>query len=364
MSKLIICLLISVVPVLVFLAVLRQLDRFRLIKPAAIFTSIGVGCLAAGSSFAINRVFLETLTLDMRYFAFYSAPLIEEFCKALYVIFLIRSHRVGFRVDSAMHGFAIGAGFAGVENIYYLLALADPNPLLWFIRGFGTAMMHSATTVIVAIMAKTNADRRASTHAMIFVPGLVTAMVVHSFFNHFFLSPLLSTVVLMTTLPLLLFAVFQQSEHATRKWLDVNFDTDVTLYHMITAKQPLTGNSGEYLSMLREKFPQEVANDIFNYLRIYLQLSIKAKGLLLMREAGVPAPFQPDAPVMLEALESLKTRIGTTGQLAIAPLLSMKHQELWQLRALMTLQDEAGTGSRRGWRRSQRPTAVCRRDSQ
>ncbi len=75
---------------------------------------------------------------------------------------------MGFRVDSAIHGFAIGAGFAVVENIYYLLVLTDPNPLLWFIRGFGTAMMHSATIAVFAIMAKTNADRRSSTHLIIF----------------------------------------------------------------------------------------------------------------------------------------------------------------------------------------------------
>ena len=32
---------------------------------------------------------------------------------------LVHRHRVGFLVDGAILGFAVGAGFAVVENLYY-----------------------------------------------------------------------------------------------------------------------------------------------------------------------------------------------------------------------------------------------------
>ena len=40
--------------------------------------------------------------------------------KALIVVVLIRTHRIGFLVDAAILGFAVGTGFALVENLYYL----------------------------------------------------------------------------------------------------------------------------------------------------------------------------------------------------------------------------------------------------
>ena len=55
-------------------------------------------------------------------FARYLAPLVEEALKALWIAVLLRRGRVGFLVDAAILGFAVGAGFALVENVEYLRA--------------------------------------------------------------------------------------------------------------------------------------------------------------------------------------------------------------------------------------------------
>ena len=81
------------------------------------------------------------------------APVSEEFFKILFVVYLIQSKKVGFAVDSAILGFAVGAGFAIIENIYYLSVLTDTGLLTWFVRGFGTAVMHGGTTAIAAVVA-------------------------------------------------------------------------------------------------------------------------------------------------------------------------------------------------------------------
>ena len=43
--------------------------------------------------------------------------------KAAFIVVLIARRRVGFLVDAAVQGFAVGAGFAVVENIEYLRTL-------------------------------------------------------------------------------------------------------------------------------------------------------------------------------------------------------------------------------------------------
>ena len=48
------------------------------------------------------------------------APLTEEAAKAVFIIWLLVRRRLGFAVDAAIAGFAVGAGFAVVENLDYL----------------------------------------------------------------------------------------------------------------------------------------------------------------------------------------------------------------------------------------------------
>mgnify|MGYP000417393272 CR=1 FL=1 len=51
-----------------------------------------------------------------------------------------------------MFGFAVGAGFAVFENLFYLMQAEHRSLLVWFVRGFGTAIMHGGTTATVVIV--------------------------------------------------------------------------------------------------------------------------------------------------------------------------------------------------------------------
>jgi len=325
---------LGLMPVLIFLSTLMVLDSFKLIRARAILLTLGIGGLAALLCWFANSFVLQTTGWEMRWYARYGSPVLEEFCKALYLVYLIKASRVGFMVDSAIHGFAVGAGFACVENIYYLQSLSDPNVLLWIMRGFGTAIMHGGATAMFAILAKSAADQRMTTNWRVFLPGLAVAVAIHSFFNHFLLPPLLMTLLLILSLPLLMVIVFQKSENSTRAWLEVGFDTDRELLELILSEPMSTSRIGLYLQSLRKTFPSEIVMDLICYLRLHLELSIKAKGMLLMREAGfTPAP-DPEINKTLSELAYLKKSIGKTGMLALAPFVSIKSQDLWQLQIL------------------------------
>ncbi len=325
---------LSLVPVLLFLLVLKIFDSFKLIKFQMILVSIAVGGLVALICFGINLFFLGPIGIDLDMYSRYDAPLIEEFFKGLFIYYLIRSNRIGFRVDGAIHGFAVGAGFAVVENIYYLQVISEASLLLWIIRGFGTAIMHGGTTAIFAIIAKGDVDQRNSTHFLSFFPGLATAMIIHAFFNHFFLPPLLMTLILLIVLPTIILFVFQQSEKSTRNWLDVGFDSDQELLDILSSDKISSSKIGIYLASLKDTYPPEVVFDIICYMRVHLELSIRAKGIMMMKEAGFDMPPDPTILPMLDELEYLEKSIGRTGKLTISPFLSTKSQDLWQLKML------------------------------
>lgn len=324
----------SLLPVLIFLSILIWLDSFKLIRLRVVLQALLFGALAALVSLLVNLGAFHFFAPDLKLYARYVAPAFEEFCKALYVIYLIKTSRVGFLVDSAILGFAVGAGFACVENIYYLQSLEDPNILLWIIRGFGTAVMHGGTTAIFALLSRQTSDRTASASARVFLLPLAAVIVLHSCFNHFFLPPVLSTITLLLALPLLMAMVFRRSEIGTRRWLELGFDTDQELLDLLTTEKMSGSRIGVYLQSLRNTFPGEIMADILCWLRLRLELSIKAKGFLLLREAGFsPAP-DPEVSSAFEELHYLEKSIGKTGMLALKPFVSVSNRDLWQLQML------------------------------
>ncbi|MBI4427643.1 MAG: PrsW family intramembrane metalloprotease [Ignavibacteriales bacterium] len=325
---------VSLGPVFLFLAALIFLDSYKLVKLREVVFTIVIGCLVAVVVYFINLFTLETLKIDVRVYARYGAPVIEEVCKAVYIIVLLRSHRVGFMVDAAIYGFGIGAGFAFVENIYYLQSISESSLFVWIIRGFGTAVMHGGTTSIFATMSKNYADAKGSEHLNVFLAGLFTAVVIHSFFNHFFLPPLISALSVLVSLPFIMLLVFRQSENATRGWLGVGFDSDAELLKMIITGNVERTRIGEYLQTLQTRFSGETVADLLCYLRIYLELSIQAKGILMMRQAGFDVPPDPDVKAKFDELQFLRRSIGKTGQLAMSPFVRTKGRDLWQLQML------------------------------
>lgn len=324
----------SILPVFVFLGSLVVLDSYKLVRFRAIAIAIVVGCLVAAASFLLNSWILQVTGMDGSVYRRYGSPIVEELMKSFYLIYLIRKGRIGFMVDAAIFGFAIGAGFALVENAYYVGSLRDPNLLIWIIRGFGPAIMHGGATAVLGIIFKNVSDRSSSGKFAAFFQGFLIAVCLHSFYNHFFFGPVVSTVLMIALLPAVMIAVFQQSENSLRQWLGVGFDSDQELLEMLMSGNFMKTPVGIYLQSLETKFVPEVVVDMICYLRVHVELSIEAKGILLMREAGFELPPDRTVEEKFEELRSLAKNIGQTGKLALLPFLHTSDKELWQLHML------------------------------
>jgi RsiW-degrading membrane proteinase PrsW (M82 family) len=328
-------LLAGMVPVLLFLTALLLLDSWKLVTRRAVLRSIAWGMAAAGVAFAVNAALLGPGRLDPLLLRRYVAPVVEETLKAALLAWMIRSGRVGFLVDAGIHGFAAGAGFALVENAYYAGA-GISGLALWIVRGLGTAVMHGSATAIAAILAKSLSDRLRGPHAWIrwLVPGILAAAVIHSLYNHLLLSPLLATAALIAVLPLLVVFVFERSERATEAWIGEGLDGEVELLELIASGEFRRTHAGVYLETLRQRFPGPVEADMLCWLQIRLELTVRAKGLLLARAAGVDLPVDPAVRANFAEMEFLERSIGPTGKLALLPLARGSGRDLWQLRLL------------------------------
>lgn len=334
MGRLLLGVVLGFLPVLSFLGGLVYSDTFKLVRFREVGLTILTGCIAAGAAMVVNGSLIDLTGLTFVGYSRYIAPFIEEGLKAAYLAFLLRTNRVGFMVDAAIRGVAIGTGFALVENLYYLTLRPDAPPYLWVVRGFGTAIMHGGATALAAIIARSMSEREGVVRLRSIFYGLCAAIVLHSLFNHFFLAPMLSTVLVLACVPLAVLTVYRKSEAATRAWLGVGFDSDQELLSMITTGTLADTRFGHYLETMQHTFPGEIVADMLCYLRVHLELSIRAKGLLLMRDAGFEVPADPEAAEQFAELRYLEKSIGKTGMIALHPFLGERAKDLWQITML------------------------------
>jgi RsiW-degrading membrane proteinase PrsW (M82 family) len=326
---------LGLLPVTVFLIALVLIDSYKLVPLRLVVSVVLVGCIVALVCLWTNPLLMRALNLGGSdpVFKRYVSPINEEVFKALFVVFLIKRKRIGFMVDGSIYGFAIGAGFAIVENVVNLTNLEN-ELATWIIRGFGTAIMHGGATAIVGIISVYYASRSGSHRWTVYLPGLGLAIVIHSFFNHFYLDPRVTTLALLTILPIVVGVVFRASERGTRDWLGVRFDTDAELLDMINTGKTSESRVGEYFQALQARFSGEVVADMLCMLRIHLELSVRAKGMLLMKEAGFRVQPDPDVEERLTELRYLEKSIGKTGRIAVSPILNMSDKDLWELHML------------------------------
>ena len=245
---------LSLVPVIVLLLSLIYLDSFQLVRLNLVLRSIAAGVVAALICFWLNPEILNLLGIDRTDYSRYVAPIVEETAKSIFIVYLLVSRRVGFLVDSAIHGFAIGAGFALVENFYYLVILDQSNPVLFAVRGFGTAVMHSGATAIFAIVAKSLTDRLGLRSPRAYLPGFVIVYLLHSAYNHFPFTPLVTTLLILLLAPVGVVIVFQRSERATKNWLGVGLDADAEMLQLIISGEISDTKVGKYLESLKSRF--------------------------------------------------------------------------------------------------------------
>jgi hypothetical protein len=218
-----------------------------------------------------------------------------------------------------------------IENLYYLQLFPNAGLGVWILRGFGTAIMHGGATAIFAVMGLAMLERDSKAGLRALVPGYLVAVVLHSAFNHFFFSPLVSTVGILVVLPPLLYSVFRRSEQAVGDWLGKGFDTDTEMLELISSDRFSDSPIGHYVHSLKDKFEGPVVADIFCYLQIHTELALRAKGILIMRENGFNVPLDPATADKFAEMGYLRRSIGKTGLLALHQKLRMSHKDLWQI---------------------------------
>lgn len=91
---------------------------------------------------------------------------------------------------------------------------------------------------------------------------------------------------------------------------------------------------GQYLLSIKEQFQPDTVLDMYCYISLFLELSLTAKGRLMMNEAGIPPkPLteeqKQDIRSKVQELKQLKRNIGPTGVIALKPIIGQTNVDEW-----------------------------------
>jgi protease PrsW len=326
---------VSLIPVLLFLVLFVFLDCFKLVNKKVLLLCVCWGVMSAAASFFLNTFLIQHTQLEFSYYSGFIAPFPEELLKMTFLIFLIKGNRVGFMIDGAIYGFAIGSGFALTENLFYLYHFAgeEADLMLWITRGFGTAIMHGGATAIVGVLGMSSLNRQINP-AFSIIMGALSAIFLHMVYNFFLFPPLISALVIFFLVPGVLAFLFRKNEQTIRDWLEMEFDTEVKILGMIRKGKFSETKAGSYLVSIKKHFPAETVLDLYCFIGLYLELSIKAKSIMMLRENDLPVKHETDLAEKLAELQDLRRNIGKAGMLAISPILRIGRKDRWKLSIL------------------------------
>ena len=330
-QALVVPVLLCLLPVLGLLATLVLLDSYALVPLRVVAAMLGVGVVMAIGSYFANAWLMTAFGMPLSDYSRYGAPLVEEALKAAVIVWLIHRHRVGFLVDAAIMGFALGCGFAVVENLYAVWRIPDAGVSTWIVRGFGTAIMHGGATSAFAVVSLAILERDEGHGLLAVLPAFVVAAVLHSGFNHLVHEPVFAACAMIVAVPLLLMLAWHHGEKTLGDWLGRGFDADTELLALINSGCLSASPVGHYLIGLKTRFNGPVVADLLCYLRLFTELSLRAKGMLLMRENGFEPDIDETTQAGLAELNHLERTIGMTGLMALQPLLPMRRKALRQL---------------------------------
>jgi RsiW-degrading membrane proteinase PrsW (M82 family) len=342
---------VALAPVAIFLIVLLSFDSYKLVSVRETAFTLIAGALACVAAYYANGWLIGVAGMDFEAFSRTLGPLVEESFKASIIVWLLLRNRIGFMIDAAIMGFAVGTGFAVVENLYYLSLFPDASFGVWIVRGFGTAFMHGGGTALFAILSQSLVERAlrripppeaggglATINPLVFLPGftlaialrLLGSIAIHVIYNFFSGAPLLGAITVLILLPVSLVFVVTKSEHRVHSWLLHDYETHEKLLADIQSGAFRNSEAGRFVATMATKFGPDISADMFAYIRVHTELALRADQVDLAREKG-GIPITDNDREKFRRLHELEKRIGRTAMLALWPHLHFTRKQLWEL---------------------------------
>ncbi len=326
-------LLVALTPGLIFSGALIYFDCYKLVKVSQLIWCLLLGTLVTFLAYYSNGMMLDVLDIDFVEYTHYVSPPIEESLKIIALILLYIRVSPAFTIQTVILGFTLGLGFGLAENVVYLFQSESTTLHIQLIRGFGTAFLHGGTVALFALFLENPLNKKMKffNKALIVLMAFLLICVLHAIFNFFLLTPILQTIIVFTLLPCFFYITFKHSQKNIKDWINAGINSNIQMLDMLSQISTEHNNLSTFFSNISHSFSKEIELAIHSYMRIFLELSIRTKSILMMREYGFDAPLDDKFHEKISELKLLEGAIGKAGLLLITPILDIKRADVWKL---------------------------------
>ncbi|MEN8241858.1 MAG: PrsW family glutamic-type intramembrane protease [Chloroflexota bacterium] len=295
------------------------------------------GTAAFGLAYLTNSYLLNTAGIDWSTVVRFIAPVEEEIYKGLILIFLVRRKQFTYFVDGAIYGFAIGIGFAIVENLEYLLSTDQSVQLMVaVVRVISTNLMHATGSSIIGIAFGLSRSRRRTGQILYPLIGLILSGILHVIFNVISNSAFNSTIVLIITITIIGMVGFGMIIFAIRRGLKesrANIEEKLGMKDRVTAGETRAVLSlkaiDDILEPLAEMFGAEKAIHIEKLLKLQARMGILRKNLEDIQDENLLESTREDMEETRAQMEQERQAIGSYAMVYLRGVFPEDDSPLW-----------------------------------
>jgi len=341
-----IALTIAVLIPILFLYIVHSLDLYRTGAFQYIFISFIWGLIAYLIAAQINPVLVNNGWVSYTNMVRFSAPILEEILKGIILLFLVRLAAFTYFVDGAIYGFAIGIGFAIIENFEYVLGSPETAVIQAVGRVLSTNLIHATCSGIIGITIGIALFDRSTRRALTILTGGALAMGIHIAFNNLVTRSNSGFLLVYAAIAgfsgaiFIAYMIFRGLKEE-KEWIEKNLSAEAGVTAQeATAVQQLS-SMRKFLAPVADKFGPEKATQIEAFLLKQAKLGILRTSLAKFAELGDEKMHQSTVKQienLRTEMDDLRRQVGTYCMLYLRGTFLQEASPLWD--RLQTLIEE------------------------
>lgn len=347
--------IVAVVLPIVFLYLVRWLDLYASGSFKGVLLCFGWGLAAFFLSLQTNTL-MVSLVRDYTLVVTFIGPIVEELFKSLLLIYFVRRSDFTYFVDGAIYGFAIGIGFAVIENLFYLSAgAADQGLLVALSRVFSTSLMHGSACALVGIALGRLRFGRGLHRRLSMLLGWAAAMTLHIIFNTLVSQQagVLSLAILVAIgvggMGLVAAFIFWGLADE-RRWLRETLNLGVGVSAGESEVVQKLEDLDVLLAPITEHFGAQKRKEVETFLRLQAQLGLKVKVQELTTDPKLGEELGQQITLMRAQVDELRRAVGVHCMLYVRMIIPIEvvsmHVRLQSLEVKETLSKGSLWGDR------------------
>lgn len=160
--------------------------------------------------------------------------------------------------------------------------------------------------------------------------ALIPSIFIHSAYNHFWLPPIIQTVIILLVFGLTFIILLNKNEEVINHWIENELDEEMEIVGLFEEGKISQTNIGKYINKIKARFDPYIVFDMLMLLKLNLELSMQFKVNMMLIKNEIEIPKDDEFSAKIEDYHKLKKNIGKSAMNALNPIISRNNIDKWK----------------------------------